>query len=314
MAQNKKTPLLSLCIPTYNRAEYLKECLDSIVSQFKDKNIFKQVEIIISDNNSQDHTEKVVINYQKKYPNIRYFKNKKNIGSIKNVIRAISYTRGAYIWFFADDDLHKEKSLQTVLWVIKTYEPEVILCNLDLYSNSKKGLIDYNLLRVDQDIYLKSKKELFSFLESKFFLPLDWYITCYSNTIIKYKLFNANKKILTTFNKPSNIFPHSSLVYYSPDDYRIYIIAESICNFRSDNRSFGPKNELEFLTYWYSALNIHNNNILTINRKNVSIKFVFLLALKNFTRSLRLVFLKFFRFDISNILIKIHSRLYFLIF
>ena len=160
-------PLLSLCIPTYNRAGYLKECLDSIVSQFKDKNIFRRVEIIISDNNSRDQTQELVKQYRRKYPNIRYFKNKNNIGSVRNVIKAISYTRGDYIWFFADDDLHKEKSLQTVLRVIKTNEPEVILSNIDLYSKDGKDLIDPNLLRITQNIYLKSKKELFSFLEDK---------------------------------------------------------------------------------------------------------------------------------------------------
>ncbi len=300
-------PLLSLCIPTYNRAGYLKECLDSIVSQFKDKNIFSQVEIIISDNNSRDHTQELVKQYRRKYPNIRYFKNKKNIGSIKNVIKAISYSRGVYIWFFADDDLHKEKSLQTILRVIKTNEPEVILCNIDLYSKDGKDLIDPNLLRITQNIYLKSKKELFSFLEGKFFLPIDWYITCLSNTIINKSLLGSNIKILSIFNRRINIFPHSSLIYYSPYDYQIYIIAESICKFRSDNRSFGSKDKLKFLTYWYKALNTHNNNILTINRKNISMKFVFLLALKNFTRSLRVVFLKIFRFDISEMLIKLYG-------
>ena len=45
-------PLLSICIPTYNRSYYLKECLDCIVCQFRDKEVCDQVEIVISDNAS----------------------------------------------------------------------------------------------------------------------------------------------------------------------------------------------------------------------------------------------------------------------
>lgn len=74
--ENKGTPVLSLCIPTYNRAEYLRNCLESIVSQecFDDR-----VEVVISDNCSTDDTQKVSMQYQDKYPNIHYFRNEKNI-------------------------------------------------------------------------------------------------------------------------------------------------------------------------------------------------------------------------------------------
>lgn len=295
-------PTISICIPTYNRAKYLKECLDSIVSQFH-KNINQRIEIIISDNNSRDQTTNIVKNYQKKYKSIRYFRNKKNIGAAKNAVRALNYANGSYIWFFSDDDLQKEESLFTVISVIDKYQPDAMLCNLDLYSKNAKKLLDPNLLRIKQDIYLTSKKELFSFLETKFFLPLDWYITCSANTIISNKLLYENKKIMTA----TNIFPHSSLIYYNPKDYKIFIIAKPLVIFRGYNRRFGPKNELKFLIYWYKVLNTHNNDILFINRKSISRKFVLLITLKNFTRSLRVVFLKLFRFDISKILIKIHS-------
>lgn len=293
-------PTISICIPTYNRAKYLKECLDSIVSQFN-KNIYRQIEIIISDNNSRDQTRNIVKNYQKKYKNIRYFRNQKNIGAAKNAIKALNYVNGNYIWFFSDDDLHKKGSLSTILSIISKHKPDAMLCNLDLYSKNAKNLLDPNLLRIKQDVYLTSKKELFSFLETKFFLPLDWYITCSANTIISNKLLYENKKIMTA----TNIFPHSSLIYYNPKDYKIFIIAKPLVIFRGYNRRFGPKNGLKFLIYWYKVLSIHNKNIYSINRKHLSIKFTLLLFLKNTTRQLRLFFLERFRFDISVPLIKL---------
>lgn len=71
-----KEPLLSICIPTYNREVYLKRLLDSIVSQ---KGFSDDIEIVIDDGPSKDNTQLMVAEYQKKYPNIRYFRNTKAV-------------------------------------------------------------------------------------------------------------------------------------------------------------------------------------------------------------------------------------------
>ena len=46
-----ETPLVSICIPTYNGDLYIKECLNSAINQ-----TYENIEIIISDDNSQDDT------------------------------------------------------------------------------------------------------------------------------------------------------------------------------------------------------------------------------------------------------------------
>ena len=62
-----KQPLLSICIPTYNRAEYLVGALENIIS---DPAFDERVEIVISDNASTDDTENVVGYFIKLYSNI----------------------------------------------------------------------------------------------------------------------------------------------------------------------------------------------------------------------------------------------------
>lgn len=72
--------LVSICIPTYNRASYLKKCLDSLICQ---PEFFKgDVEIVISDNASTDDTRTLVTGYQRKYSNITYHRNSGNMGFI----------------------------------------------------------------------------------------------------------------------------------------------------------------------------------------------------------------------------------------
>lgn len=68
-------PILSICIPTYNRADCLKRCLDAIVTQ---DGFDERVEVVISDNCSTDNTRIICQEYQEKYGNIHYFCNEKN--------------------------------------------------------------------------------------------------------------------------------------------------------------------------------------------------------------------------------------------
>lgn len=74
-------PVLSIAIPTYNGAKYIREALDSIITQLDD--VDEEVEIVISDNASTDQTPEIISEYQKKYPFIKYFRNDENLGEIE---------------------------------------------------------------------------------------------------------------------------------------------------------------------------------------------------------------------------------------
>jgi len=97
-------PLLSICIPTFNRARYLKKNIDSIVRQpeFQDGS----VEIVVSDNVSEDATQALCESYAARFANFRYFRNEKNIRDA-NFPLALSRGRGVLrrlvndrLWFY----------------------------------------------------------------------------------------------------------------------------------------------------------------------------------------------------------------------
>lgn len=110
-------PLLSICIPTYNRAEYLEKSLDSLISQPE----FAQIEVVISDNTSMDRTEEVCKSYQKKYPNIIYFRNEENIHD-RNFPTVLMRATGIYRKLYNDNMLHLPGSLRFLLELIDTYK------------------------------------------------------------------------------------------------------------------------------------------------------------------------------------------------
>jgi len=94
-------PKLSIIVPTYNRAHYLEECLDSIISQK-----YPNIEIIITDDNSNDNTETICKKYIKEYPFIKYCKNKTYPqGPNGNKNNGLDFATGEYVGIFDDDDI-----------------------------------------------------------------------------------------------------------------------------------------------------------------------------------------------------------------
>lgn len=101
MSQDKKKPLLSICIPTYNRADYLKATLENITL---DEAFGPEIEVVISDNASTDHTRQVAEKFVAKYNNIHYYCNEKNTLD-GNFILALNRGKGRYRKL-SNDTLH----------------------------------------------------------------------------------------------------------------------------------------------------------------------------------------------------------------
>lgn len=95
-------PLISIIMPTYNRAGYIEEALDSIKKQ-----TFKDYEILVVDDGSTDHTREIL----KKYEGIRcIYLEHVGIAGARNA--AVKVARGTWIAFLDSDDLWKEDKLQ----------------------------------------------------------------------------------------------------------------------------------------------------------------------------------------------------------
>jgi glycosyltransferase involved in cell wall biosynthesis len=115
-------PLLTIAIPTYNRAECLKLLLSELIKQITDD----RVELIISDNASTDGTSEVVEQFVRQGTNIRYKANAVNIGSDANFLQCYSMARGEYVWIFGDDDVIVPDGLEKVLSVVEKREFDLI--------------------------------------------------------------------------------------------------------------------------------------------------------------------------------------------
>lgn len=106
--------LLSICIPTYNRANLLEYSLNAAIEA--SKNFTNNVEIIVSNNNSSDDTLLLLDNFSKKYSFIKCYSNDENIGASRNFFKLIDdYATGKYCWLIGDDDFIDIDSVEKII-------------------------------------------------------------------------------------------------------------------------------------------------------------------------------------------------------
>ncbi len=92
-------PLVSIGLPTYNGARYIREALDSLVAQD-----YPSLEILVSDNASTDGTPAIVEEYAARDARIRVFRQERNIGAPANFNFVFRETTGPLFMWAADDD------------------------------------------------------------------------------------------------------------------------------------------------------------------------------------------------------------------
>lgn len=145
-----ENPKLSICIATYNRANYIGETLESIILQLTD-----EVEIVIVDGASTDNTQAVVQTYQEKCPAIRFFSLPEKGGVDQDYCRAVEYAHGEYCWLFPDDDLFIPGAIAVVLDHIRSGYSLVIL-NARAMTPDFSEVLTRKMLDIEADEVIES--------------------------------------------------------------------------------------------------------------------------------------------------------------
>lgn len=103
-------PLVSIIIPVFNGKEFIALTIESCIKQSHTK-----LEILILDDASRDNSIECIIARFKKDNRIKIFKNKDNLGFIKNVNKGISLSHGDYLLVLGQDDLLPKDHIQKAL-------------------------------------------------------------------------------------------------------------------------------------------------------------------------------------------------------
>ena len=206
-------PQLTIAIPTYNRQEKLKECLERVINYSKNMNI----EILVSDNASSDDTQTVVNDIQKFNPQIRYYRNKENLGFDGNFLNCFEKAKGEYVWLMSDDDILLPGAVESVLEGC-TRKP---IC---MHLNSS-GIESENPLTLGKARFVE--KGLIEFTDRNFFIKsIGIYCTFVSSLVFNSDLVKAIKNKEQYFG--TNIL-QSHILFETMKNDGVYIINSYNC-------------------------------------------------------------------------------------
>ena len=178
--------LLSICIPTYNRGEILIKTIEAYIN---DPAFNEQVEIVISDNCSTDHTEELITKYLNRFRNIKYKRMSENIGAELNMSTVMTMGSGLYLKLMNDTVTMKPGILKYMLNI------------LDLSKNQSNPTFFYQNIpfsRSNQTVFCSDMNELVS--------SVSFWITWISNFGIWQKDFKSleNKNRLAHLQFPQS--------------------------------------------------------------------------------------------------------------
>lgn len=151
------SPVLSICIPTYNRSACLKQCLDSILDSAK--GFDQEIEIRISDNASTDDTADMVRSLQTTCTSIHYHRNDANIGGDRNIYAVAAMGAGEYIWVFGDDDRMEPEAIGRVLEKIRAGYG-LVVCNYSVWDKHFSLMKKKDGMHVGNDQSFEDRNEL----------------------------------------------------------------------------------------------------------------------------------------------------------
>ena len=143
--------LISIIMPVKNEEAYIEECIDSILSQS-----INNWELLVCDDHSTDSTKDILMDYCKKYSQIKYYKNQGS-GIIPALITAYNSSSGEFITRMDGDDVmptNKLESLKKLLKIngkgyvstgkVKYFPVELIADGFYTYQNWLNNLCNHN--------------------------------------------------------------------------------------------------------------------------------------------------------------------------
>lgn len=231
-------PLLSISIPTYNRASFLKAALLQLHKESLSipGNL---IEIIVSDNASPDATTEIVAQEVANGLTVRYIRNSENIGSDANIAQCFNEARGRYVVIMGDDDLFVDGALLNLVQSLQ---------------NNDYGMVCLRSYGFDSDF----RKELPPSSNSeKSYGNLGIYLTKVAHLVTLISACVINKSLLTgvdanDFCGKNLVQVHLCLLAASSAKYNLFVYRYAIAVKR--NNSGGYDHSKVFVTHLLGIL------------------------------------------------------------
>ncbi|HEY3328870.1 MAG TPA: glycosyltransferase family 2 protein [Capsulimonadaceae bacterium] len=219
---------LSICIPTYNRGEYFRETLDSILAQGHD-----DVEVVVGDDASPDGTADLMASYVASHKNVVYYRNDTNRGMDYNFVEVVRRASGEYCWLMGDDDVLEPGAIDVVLneYLAGVDKPDFLVASYRIYDQPLANVLSSSNkeLGIEQDVTFCGANEAFTNLLRE---------VCLSAYIVRRDRWMT----VDGSRYEGTMYAQVGAVYEAlPADARVTVIGRPLVKYRAGNASWTRK-------------------------------------------------------------------------
>ncbi|MBM0108862.1 glycosyltransferase family 2 protein [Steroidobacter sp. S1-65] len=167
LGDQSSAPKLSMCITTFNRAQFIGATLESILGQSTN-----ECEVVVVDGASTDDTPHVVSAYVRRYRSLRYIRQETNNGIDRDYDAAVEVARGEYCWLLTDDDIMMPGAIAAVLEALQR-DPSLVIVNAELRDFELRSILQARWLNFESDrVYGPGELD-------RLFVEIDGWLNCH---------------------------------------------------------------------------------------------------------------------------------------
>ena len=143
-------PLVSICIPAFNREKLVENALMSATHQ-----TYPNIEVVVVDNASTDGTPKILEKWSHRDPRIKYFRNKTNIGSGRNFLECARHASGYFAQALGSDDWLSRNYIGECVRQFRTYPDaaSIVTDDIAFKTNADGSLELLDMQKISEGIY-----------------------------------------------------------------------------------------------------------------------------------------------------------------
>jgi len=231
-------PILSICIATFNRGEYIGETINSILSQISSE----EIEIVILNSGSTDNTEEIIKSYNSTL--IKYFFHPKKCGVDIDYNSVVNYASGKYCWLFTDDDLLKPNAISIILNVIKKTNLNIdyIIANSDLRNKDMSCIYKKAIVNINHDIVFDNSIDSQNIQFSLF----GDYLSFIGCLIVSKNFWELRNKSLYFGTE----FIHVGVLFQDFYQNQVYYVSEPLISIRLGNSNWTERSFKIWILNW----------------------------------------------------------------
>jgi glycosyltransferase involved in cell wall biosynthesis len=216
---------LSICIATFNRADFIGETLKSILGQVTD-----EVEVVVVDGASTDRTPEVMSRFSEGNPRLRYVRLDQNGGVDRDYDHSVQFAAGEFCWLMTDDDLLLPGAIQEVLDAI-TGSVSLVVVNAEIRDSRLREILEPKRMSIPGNrLYLPGEFE-------SFFRDTADYLSFIGGVVIRRDLWLSRNRE----RYYGSLFIHVGVIFQAIPTEPVLVLSLPLIAIRYGNAMWTPR-------------------------------------------------------------------------